>query len=121
MGIVLPFVAMFLLLPYQGHGWGYRYLHGVIGNLVLLGGYGWHYCEARAALRRPMQAATALSLLLLFPIHALLAHREVVPLLALDRAVAASGADIVIVDDRAAPFARDLAINRPDLATARSG
>jgi hypothetical protein len=117
MGIVLPFVAMALLLPYQGHGWGYRYLHGVIGNLVLLGGYGWHYCEARGlSLRRPMQAATALSLLLLFPLHALLAHREVVPLLALDRAVAASHADIVIVDDQAVPFARDLAINRPDLA-----
>jgi hypothetical protein len=116
-GIVLPIVAMFLLLPYQGHGWGYRYLHGLLGNLALLGGYGWHYCAARGLrLRLPMAAATALSLLVLFPIHAWLAHRQTLPFATLDRAIAANGADIVIVDDRAAPFARDLVINRSDLS-----
>src|SRR3546814_3296202 len=30
-----------LLLVYQGHGWGYRYLHGLIGAFCLLGGFGW--------------------------------------------------------------------------------
>ena len=27
-GLALTLAAMFILLPYQGHGWGYRYLHG---------------------------------------------------------------------------------------------
>jgi len=40
-GLVLTLLAMFMLLPYQGHGWGYRYLHGLIGSAALLGGYGW--------------------------------------------------------------------------------
>jgi hypothetical protein len=42
-GIVLTLLAMMLLLPYQGHGWGYRYWHGLIGNFALLAGYG--YCR----------------------------------------------------------------------------
>jgi len=37
-GVILTFAVMCLLMPYQGHGWGYRYLHGLIGNLALLGG-----------------------------------------------------------------------------------
>lgn len=40
-GCVLTLAAMFLLLAYQGHGWGYRYMHGLIGNFALLAGYGY--------------------------------------------------------------------------------
>ncbi len=40
-GAVLTLLAMVFLLPYQGHGWGYRYLHPVSGNLILLAGYGY--------------------------------------------------------------------------------
>src|SRR3546814_10973844 len=43
--IVLPLtitcILGLLLLVYQGHGWGYRYLHGLIGAFCLLGGFGW--------------------------------------------------------------------------------
>src|SRR3546814_1349670 len=43
--IVLPLtitcIMGLLLLVYQGHGWGYRYLHGLIGAFCLLGGFGW--------------------------------------------------------------------------------
>src|SRR3546814_449225 len=42
--IVLPLtitcILGLLLLVYQGHGWGYRYLHGLIGAFCLLGGFG---------------------------------------------------------------------------------
>ena len=33
------------LLPEQGHGWGYRYLHGLIGALALIGTAGWVQME----------------------------------------------------------------------------
>src|SRR5205085_7955168 len=39
-GILLLFLAMLVLLPWQGHGWGYRYLHGFLGSLCLLAGHG---------------------------------------------------------------------------------
>ncbi|MDT8757310.1 hypothetical protein MZO42_01240 [Sphingomonas psychrotolerans] len=115
MGIILTLVAMSLLMPYQGHGWGYRYLHGLIGNFVLLGGYGWHYCETRG-LRLPIRMATVLSLCVLFPVHALLAHRQAAPYIDASRVIGRSAADIVVVDDEAASYAADLVINRPDLS-----
>ena len=31
-GILLTLAAMLVLLPWQGLGWGYRYLHGLIGS-----------------------------------------------------------------------------------------
>lgn len=40
-GCALTLSAMALLLPYQGHGWGYRYGHGLIGNFALLCGFGY--------------------------------------------------------------------------------
>ena len=49
-GIVLTVVAFALVLPSQGIGWGYRYLHGFIGNAVLLAVGGWvHLTEAGPA------------------------------------------------------------------------
>jgi len=41
LGLVLTTAAMFVLLPYQGHGWGYRYLHGLLGSAVLLAAWTW--------------------------------------------------------------------------------
>lgn len=39
-GLLLTF-AFYLLFPVnQGHGWGYRYIYGVLGNVMLLGATG---------------------------------------------------------------------------------
>jgi hypothetical protein len=32
---------MAVILPSQGEGFGYRYLHGAIGTAILLAVYGW--------------------------------------------------------------------------------
>jgi hypothetical protein len=117
MGLLLPVLLLLILLPYQGHGWGYRYLHGVIGNACLLGGYGWRKLEERG--RAPVTAfagATLASIALLVPIHAVLAHRIVAPFAAAAAKRDAVSARIVIVDDGAAPFAQDLVFNRPDFS-----
>ena len=117
LGLVLPIGTLLILLPYQGHGWGYRYLHGVIGNACLLGGYGWRQLEERR--RAPtlaMTVASGISIAILLPIHAAMAHRLVAPFAAVAARRDATPARFVIVDDLAAPFAQDLAINRPDLS-----
>lgn len=117
MGLILPVAILLILLPYQGHGWGYRYLHGVIGNACLLGGYGWRKLEERG--RAPVAAfagATLASIALLVPIHAVMAHDIVAPFAAAAARRDAVAARIVIVDDLAAPFAQDLVLNRPDFS-----
>jgi uncharacterized membrane protein (UPF0136 family) len=116
LGLILPIAVLLILLPYQGHGWGYRYLHGVIGSACLLGGYGWRHLEERR--RAPvvaMAVATMASLAVLLPVHAVMAHRMVAPVARIAAARDATKADFMVVDDLAAPFALDLVINRPDL------
>lgn len=116
-GIALTLVAVAAILPFQGHGWGYRYLHGLIGNACLLGGHGWRRLEAAGLnLRRPMIAATALALLAALPVHVWMAVRLVAPVKAASRAASAVDADFVVVEDRAAPYATDLVFNRADLS-----
>ncbi|MBP6031080.1 MAG: hypothetical protein KA533_06590 [Sphingobium sp.] len=115
-GLVLPLPILFLLLPYQGHGWGYRYLHGVLGNAVLLCVFGWDRLKHDPALRRAMAAATMATGLVLIPLHGWHAWRMTEPYARIDRAIRASPADWAIIDDEAAPFAQDLVLNTPDLS-----
>ena len=74
-GILLTLVAMLLLLPWQGLGWGYRYLHGLLGSMALLAGYGWNSVAGEGARRDFVLAAgTVFSLLVLLPMHLKHAH-----------------------------------------------
>jgi len=38
--IVLILFVHVVLMPYQGHGWGFRYFHPVLGNIVLVATFG---------------------------------------------------------------------------------
>ena len=40
-GFIAPIVFFAVALPYQGHGFGYRYVHQAMGNVALLAGFGW--------------------------------------------------------------------------------
>ena len=64
-GIVLTLVAMLILLPYQDIGWGYRYVHGLIGSAALLAAFAWTVLTAQASesgrrLMRKREVFTAL-------------------------------------------------------------
>jgi hypothetical protein len=116
-GLLLPIAVMLILLPYQGHGWGYRYLHGVIGNACLLGAYGWRNLDTlEHPLHRTLLWASGISLLLLLPTRAWMAHKMVKPYAEVSAMIDGSGADVAIIEDRDAPFAQDVVINRPDLS-----
>ncbi|MEI5689063.1 hypothetical protein [Sphingomonas kyungheensis] len=113
-GIVLPILVMGVLLPWQGHGWGYRYLHPVLGNACLLAGFGWQRVEAlRLDLRRPMLWTTVASVVLL-PVHGWMTYRMVASQAVPDQKIARMAADIAIVDS--APYGANLVINAPDLS-----
>lgn len=117
-GVVLTSVAMFILLPYQGHGWGYRYWHGLIGNTALLAAYGWVSLPESDTngwgRPRALFAICALVAWLgLLPMHAKAAHDFAMPYAAATAAIEGSTADVVIVDPSGLAFAEDLVRNDP--------
>jgi hypothetical protein len=88
------------LMPDQGHGWGYRYLHGLIGSLALIGAAGWVEMERRhgQAFRQPVMLCFAMTIAVIIPVRAFLIERTIEPWLAATKAALAMPADVVIVD-----------------------
>lgn len=117
-GVVLTLAAVAILLPYQGHGWGYRYIHGLIGSLVLLAGFGYRELARRESDHTEGAAAVMLaaSALVMVPAALLSAHRFVEPHARLHGIVTAQQTDFVIVDDLAYPAIIDEVRNRADLS-----
>ncbi len=118
-GVLLTIAAMLVLIPWQGHGWGYRYLHGFLGSCCLLAAYGWKSLDGGTEGRRRFGAlalGTAASLAVLLPWHLVQAHDFVAPYRAAYAAIVRTPADIVLVDGTGLRYADDLVRNAPDLA-----
>ncbi len=119
LGLVLTTAAMFVVLPYQGHGWGYRYLHGLLGSTCLLAAWTWAELTETivAGQRRAMAdlflAAVVVSAGILAPVRAIQTHAFVHPYALADAAIAHAAGDVVLVDDRASLFTVDLVRNDP--------
>ncbi len=117
-GVLLSIFAMFVILPYQGHGWGYRYLHGFLGGMLILAGYG--YQQWREAVGdvagRAVAVLAAVTALVLFPSAIHSAHRFVEPYVALTTIVDAQTSDFVIIDNIRNVVAVDQVRNLPDLS-----
>jgi hypothetical protein len=117
--IGLTVIVVALVMPYQGHGWGYRYLHGLLGSacLIAAGAYarlaqtGW----PRGVAPRALMLSVAASLLVLAPLRAWQVRAFTAPYARAHQAIAASHADFVVVDGRGLAFADDLVRNDPGL------
>ncbi len=109
--------AMLALLAYQGHGWGYRYLHAHIGMIILiaLGGFV-HFADRNWNIWPNIWRTACVASLALLALHLWQARAMVAPYATASRAIDAMDADVVIIDNRGAPFADDLVLNRPDLS-----
>jgi hypothetical protein len=120
-GVLLPLTVMGLLMPFQGHGWGYRYLHGLIGNLALLAGFGWISATREATVRESAAMRAALlfssvfSLLVLLPVHLESARALTRPYALADAALRRAKSDIVVIDKTGMRYGADLARNDPFL------
>lgn len=124
-GILLVITVMGFILPYQGHGWGYRYLHGWIGSFALLGGMGYRSLRAREpGFALAAFAATTAATLLAMVWLTTRVDAFVAPHVALERRLAGIAADMVIVETEPAHTTRDgkwaanaidLVRNRPHL------
>lgn len=114
---ILPVLVMLVILPGQGNGFGYRYLHGEIGCLILLASFGWQRLSAeRADLRALVVRASIGMLLLVLPLQLAMSHAFYAAYARVDARIAATTADYVALDQEDAPFAVNLILNRPDLS-----
>lgn len=115
--LALSVIAMAWLQPYQGHGWGYRYLHGVIPCALLLAGMG--YVRWADADRPRAQGFVVMSLAVTLPVLvflAITARAFILPYAALSERVDRQTADFVVIDTNPPGSAIDQVRNRPDLS-----
>jgi hypothetical protein len=123
LGILLTLAAMLVLLPYQGHGWGYRYLHGMLGSTCLLAAWAWFRLTDGAEATSPgmprtvFLIAAAASVLVLLPIRLWQVHDFVHPYATASREIRRMDVDLVLVDDTGVVFGTDLVRNDPFLTT----
>jgi hypothetical protein len=99
-GIALWIAFVTVTIPWQGHGWGYRYLHPYLGSFALLAGYG--YRELRAAIGRRADGfvltLSGVTSLLTIPLLFTAAHRFIEPYLAVERLITTQRTPMVLVD-----------------------
>jgi hypothetical protein len=120
-GIALILVFLLLITPFQGHGWGYRYLHGYLGSLCLLAAGAWVRLTADERLRRRAWAAFGLacaaSILVCLPLRMGQVKAYAAPQVASGRVLTHAGAEVVIVDVDSLWFGMDLVRNDPFLSS----
>jgi len=116
-GLLLAIGAFAFLLPYQGHGWGYRYLHGFLGSAALLGAYGFRALAARENRGAHMflLGGTGLTVVLAMPFLFWRAHDFVAPHAQADAMLSRIDADYVVIDTDTPGYQVDLVRNPPDL------
>lgn len=115
-GIALHILLIGLLLAFQGHGWGYRYLHGVIGSFCLLGAQGWIALRGHWPGARLWTWSNVASFGVLLPLHMAMAAWLTLPYARVSAQIDRLPADIAVIDEGAVAFGSDLVINRPDLS-----
>lgn len=109
---LIPYV---LLMPSQGHGWGYRYLHQALGQLALLACFGWVVLRGRGW-DRQAQFVTLLALISLvvaLPMRAVQVEALVRPFASATEYLQSVDADVVILDEADIWYGRDLVRNDP--------
>ncbi len=103
-GVFLTLLAMLIFVPTQTHGWGYRYLHGLLGSVCLLAAWTWgRLTDLLPAPRRRAAAAAfaiagAAALLVFLPLRLWQAWAYVRPYAAASARIQAARTQIVIVD-----------------------
>ena len=104
LGVALTLIVMSIATPSQTHGWGYRYLHGLLGSACLIAAWAWSKLTDGLTVRQQGAAsgvlalASAVSLLVLTPVRAWQAWSYVAPYAAANAAIQHAKVDVVIVD-----------------------
>ena len=104
LGVLLTVIVMGIVTPTQTHGWGYRYMHGLLGSACLTAAWAWSKltdplaAERRAAANGALVIACAVSLLIMTPARIWQAWRFVAPYAAASAAIQSARTDVVVID-----------------------
>ena len=119
-GIALSMIPYILIMPNQYFAWGYRYLHGLQGNMVLLAVSGWIVLSTSAEMkvrlsraRRALFVFTLATLLVAFPMRAWQVEEFLAPMAKSLRLIEDRQSDVVLVDAWDIWFGWDLVRNDP--------
>jgi hypothetical protein len=118
-GLGLTFAFHFLLRFNQGHGWGYRYGHAVLGNFVLLAVAGGRMLGAKVGeglAARLIIAATLFGLAVQLPLRCWQVERFVRPFAAANAFIRRLPEEVVVIDPTHVWYGEDLLRNDPLLA-----
>ncbi len=117
LGIVLTLYAMMLIQTYQGHGFGYRYLQGVIGSAILVSVEGWRRIAGKLPGIRSLFLRTSVAgAFVVLPIQFWMGHALYAPYAQIYHRLSRDRADYVMIDPQVAPFIADVVRNEPDLS-----
>ena len=100
LGIVLWLALLTFVLPYQGLGWGFRYLSPYLGSFALLGGFGYRALAKSIGSQADsivivLSSTTALVAL---PLLMVTTHEFAKPYLALEALIAQQHTPFVVID-----------------------
>ena len=100
LGIVLWLAIVTLILPYQGLGWGYRYLSPYLGSFALLAGFGYRELAPRLNDRADglVLALSGITATVALPALFISTHSFAEPYIALERLVARQQIPFVVID-----------------------
>ena len=100
LGIAIWLLFVGFTLPYQGHGWGYRYLHPYLGSFALLAGLGYQQLALKAPQRTDgmVMLLSVLTLVPAMPILMLHARWFAEPQVRLDRFISTKQSDFVVIN-----------------------
>lgn len=116
-GIVLTLGFYVFYLRSQGHGWGYRYVYGALGNLMLLGALGLSVLGdlyGRERVRSVVIASVLCTLAVQAPLRAAQISRFVQPFAVTMRALHDASSSAVVVPSRQIWYGMDLVRNDPN-------
>ena len=115
---LLTFGFYFFFYADQAHGWGYRYVYGVLACFVLIATAGWQSLSDMVGAQSAkifFGVGAAAALLVLFPLRCLQVESFVRPYARTAAVLHAISADIVAFDPRDAWYSADLLRNDPFL------
>jgi hypothetical protein len=117
-GCILTFLFYLFFPDDQGHGWGYRYMYGVLGNMVLLAVAGWHHLKNAAGVHRARQfvwISVIFALLIQLPIRCIQVEGFVRPFVHAMNFIESSPEEFVLIDHTKVWYSQDLIRNDPFL------
>lgn len=117
---VISIIPYIILMPTQGHGWGYRYLHGLLGNISLIATFGWVQLKNHSQIKNRninlvFITSCIFMIILALPLRNWQTEKEIAPYANSMQFLQNQSVDILLIDGNTIWYGQDLVRNDPTL------